>query len=328
MVFGSAEERLRRDAARWFGRMRGPNAFRYNSKFKAWLDADPSHRIAYDRLSATWGLSSLLSQSRAAEARLQVAATQTGVPSWLPVALAALLLAILALAFAVMLAWRPISRTDVLATALGQRRTLVLSDGSRLVLDADSAVAPEMSARQRGVRLVRGRARFVVAAGSAPFVVTADSAVVSAHATTFDVDRIAANRVDIALLQGTIDIGRSRGFHLLPPARLVRLSGGQDASLRGGRLSLVARPQSPIAPDWTMAPLAFERTPISDALVEVNRYSPRRIRLGSPDLAGLRITGVFDAVPTTELAQALARALGLSLSTAPNGDLVLNRRAV
>jgi hypothetical protein len=40
----------------------------------------------------------------------------------------------------------------------------------------------------------------------------------------------------------------------------------------------------------------------------------------------LEITGVFDTSASSDLAQGLARALDLSLATAPNGDFVLSRR--
>ncbi len=327
MVFWSVEERLRREAARWFGRMRGSNAFRHNRRFKAWLDADPRHRATYERLVSRWDASYLLTQSETVESYLRPSASRSGGPARIALALAALILAIAALGLALLIGVHARSHAVELASAIGQRRTLVLADGSRLVLDADSAVSPEITAGRRTVRLLRGRARFAVANAVAPFVVLAGDAVVTAHGTEFDVDRVAADQVDIVLIQGAVDIARRRPLSLLGPERLLRLSGHERASLRKAAILVSPRGEPASAQDWTVGPLSFVQTPMGEALVEANRYSLRKIRLASPDLATLQITGVFDKEASGDLAQGLARALDLSLATSPNGDWVLSRRA-
>jgi len=307
--------------------MRGSNAFRYNSQFKAWLEKDPRHRVTYDRLVARWDTSYLLKQSDVAKPYLQTPRPRFGGPAWLTPRLAALVLAVAALGMGLLVRVGGPSRGSVLASTIGQRKNLVLADGSRLVLDVDSAVVPQITARVRTVRLLRGRARFTVAAAAAPFVVLAGDAVVTAHGTEFDVDRGGADQIDVVLIQGTVDIARRHRFGFLGPERLIRLSGRQSASFRGSRVSVAPLASPPSARDWTAGPLSFEQAPIGDVLLEANRYSQRKIRFGSPDLARLKITGVLDTGTSPELAEALARTLGLSLATAPNGDLVLSRRA-
>jgi transmembrane sensor len=166
----------------------------------------------------------------------------------------------------------------------------------------------------------------MVAAAATPFVVLAGDALITAHAREFDVDRVTAERTDVVLMQGAVDIARRPRFGLIRPVRLIRLTGRQRFSLRGPGVQLVQAAPLSSPPDWTAGPLSFDGAPLNDAIVEANRYSVRKIRLGSPDLGRLKITGVFDTDAPQSLAQGVARALGLSLETAPNGDLVLSRQ--
>lgn len=325
MVFWSAEERLRREAARWFGRMRGSNAFRHNRRFKAWLDQDPRHRAAYERLVSRWDAAYLLKGSETVEQYLAPPPSRFGAPLWLAPALAAAVLVALALGLALLVSGYALPRGPVLASAIGQRKSLVLADGSRLTLDADSAVSAQHN--PRAARLLRGRARFAIAAETTPFVVQAGDMVMSAQDAEFDVERLGADRVDIVLNQGAIDIAPRGPFGFATSQRWIHLTGRTRASLHG--TGMTVGPVAPPAPgsDWTSGPLSFDQTPVGEALVAANRYSPRKIRLASPDLGRLQVTGVFDVGASNDLAEGLARALGLSLAVAPNGDWVLSRRA-
>ncbi|WP_204313354.1 FecR domain-containing protein, partial [Klebsiella michiganensis] len=48
--------------------------------------------------------------------------------------------------------------TQRFETAIGEQERLVLSDGSRLMLDADTQVAVSMGEQRRSINLIRGRA--------------------------------------------------------------------------------------------------------------------------------------------------------------------------
>lgn len=309
--------------------MRGPDAFRHNSRFKAWLEKDPRHRETYQRLTGHWDASYRLTSPelvRAATGIREASTRRSRRRIWLVPALTTSLLAVSGAGFALLVRDRDRPPAAVLATELGQQKSLVLVDGSWLVLDADSAVAPSLTAHTRTVRLLRGRARFMVADARTPLFVLAGDVVVTADGARFDIDRLGADRTDVILLRGAIDVARRDRFDLLGPVQQVRLTGRQSLTLRSGSRA-VMKTVAPADPDWTLTPLSFDRTPLGDVLVEANRYSRRKIRLGSPDLASLQITGMFDTEASQGLGQALARTLGLSLETAANGDLVLSRRA-
>lgn len=76
------------------------------------------------------------------------------------------------------------------ATGLAQTRTVVLPDGSRVTLNAMSAIGVDYSPQARQVVLIEGQAYFEVAADpSRPFEVRAGGIGVLALGTAFDVDR-------------------------------------------------------------------------------------------------------------------------------------------
>ena len=77
-------------------------------------------------------------------------------------------------------------------------------------------------------------------------------------------------------------------------------------------------------PRWPEGRLAYEGAPLGRILDDAARYSSRRIRLAEPDLAMLRVTGVFSVRYPDVLADKLAAALGLKAIHSP-GEIILTR---
>src|SRR5258708_24248903 len=74
------------------------------------------------------------------------------------------------------------------ATAIGERKPVTLTDGSKVLLNTDSRIQIDYSAEQRIVRLLQGEAFFEVAHNRArPFLVYAGANVVRAVGTAFSV---------------------------------------------------------------------------------------------------------------------------------------------
>jgi transmembrane sensor len=78
----------------------------------------------------------------------------------------------------------------VYATAVGERRTLTLEDGSTVELNSRSRIRVRFAKSQRDVELLEGQVLFHVAKDSSrPFVVHSDTLSVRAVGTKFDVNR-------------------------------------------------------------------------------------------------------------------------------------------
>jgi transmembrane sensor len=90
------------------------------------------------------------------------------------------------------------------ATDIGEHRSIALSDGSTVDLNARSKLRIEFSAGERLVELLEGQALFQVAKDkSRPFIVKSGDATVRAVGTQFDVDRKATGTT-VTVLEGRV----------------------------------------------------------------------------------------------------------------------------
>ena len=93
---------------------------------------------------------------------------------------------------------------DDYRTAIGERRVITLSDGSKLSLDADSEVTVRYGKHDRSLHLLKGQARFDVAHDKTrPFSVVAGSQKVIATGTAFNID-MAGPKVLVTLIEGHV----------------------------------------------------------------------------------------------------------------------------
>nr|WP_240196423.1 FecR domain-containing protein [Stenotrophomonas lactitubi] len=172
-------------------------------------------------------------------------------------------------------------------TAIGERRSVLLADGSRIELDADSHLQVRSHLRSRRTVLVSGRARFDVAPSRwRRFQVDAGPVQVRNYGTVFDVDR-RGDRSEVRLWRGKVGVrvaGRDGEQRLHPGQQLLAGTGP------------VQQPQ-PIAAgsgEWTEGRLQFAQTPLGEVVRSLQRYHRGAIVLDEPGLATLQVSGVFD----------------------------------
>ncbi len=147
------------------------------AEFGAWLAADPAHARAYADIAGCSRRrgSCVLPAGRRGASRGRA----RGGMGRLLAACVALLVWIGDLAI--------VLRADH-RTGVGQRRTAILADSSRVELDGNSAIAVRFEPGRRRVTLLAGEAWFEVAPDTArPFVVEAAGRIVTALGTAFDV---------------------------------------------------------------------------------------------------------------------------------------------
>ena len=313
------------EASEWFVRMRGPDADSARPAFDTWL-ADPLNAAAYDEITAIWTKTEMGHWAPVVQDhKRKVKQTHAqSVARRRPRAVAALL-AVFLLAGTASLVWiRPFGAANVpptlIASKVGEIRTERLPDGSTVVLDTDTRITLLFSPGERRITLAGGRARFDVAHDSArPFIVEAGGRTITARGTLFDVG-LGAGGLDVTLLRGSIDV-----------APLSRHGDSATVRMMPGQVLHAATPLTAPAiissselPRWPEGRLAYEGAPLGRILDDAARYSSRRIRLAEPDLAMLRVTGVFSVRYPDVLADKLAAALGLKAIHSP-GEIILTR---
>ena len=278
-------------------------------ELQAWLDADGEHRLCFASVEEMWSLSGEAAASEGVRAMRTeaLAARPQGEGArtrrW---ALAASL-AVLVLggsAGALLLAKGEgasgAGPARIYRTAVGERATITLADGSRLALNTASAVAVDYGGRNRALKLISGEAWFDVAKDpSRPFVVSAGDHRVTAVGTSFDV-RLEPAGLRVAVVEGRVAVDAVGHGHLSDVSAGERMDVVGDAA--------VVRPSGPLAGDWREGRLEFASATLSEVVAEMNRYRRKPIVVADPAAARLRISGVFysgegsgflDALPMT-----------------------------
>lgn len=320
---GCAEDpRVLAEAEDWFARLRTSNCPPgERARFERWR-AEPAHAAAYARTERLWrgigGLSEHAELRRMAAEALAATDPRRARRRRVPLALAASLAACLVLLGGWL--WLRPSAPVVHATAPGQRDTVVLEDGSRLLLNGDSAVAVRYGRRGRDLVLERGEALFEVAHDAGrPFRVQAGDGEVTALGTRFQVRRQPA-RVTVTLLEGRVAVAR-------PDTRArLTLAPGEQAVLADGAPIATRRVDAEAASSWTRGRLLFRAAPLAEVVEEVNRYAARPLRLADPTLGATPVSGTFPIGDSPSVALALQALLPVRADLSGPDGIVLSRR--
>lgn len=320
-------------AASWYARLSAADCnAEERARFAEWFSSDGSHAEAFFQIKRAADATARLAQADPRLAALADAAL-AGNDAWGKHRSAKRSQWAWGLAAGVLLClgvlrWAPSPESTPLesatySTAL-ERRAVTLSDGSRVQLDAGSAIRVDMYAARRAIHLERGRAYFKVAHDAArPFAVTADGVRTVALGTAFQVQQNDGGVV-VTLLEGSVlvsDVSRQL------PDWEEKLIPGDQLFVRGAHAPPerhvvdVARVSS-----WTRGRHVFEHMPLADAVAEINRYSERKLRLGDASLGALEVGGSFVMGDTEQIARAIATALPVDVVAAGPKEIILFRR--
>lgn len=299
-------------ASAWCLRLsEGALAIDEQSAFDAWIDADPDNLDAFERTVRMWQrFGEAATSPELIEVRERALATyrrrnqaRWAVRSGSRRALWSIA-ACLVLAFVASVLWLQ-SQSDIYRTAVGERRIVVLADGSRISLDAATRVDVRLEKDRRVLVLRQGRAKFDVARDPfRPFSVSAGDKTVVATGTSFSVELL-RRRMHVVLYEGQVAVMEARARGRAPvPVALKGDRGAADRLLSPGSELVAGLSQSTasVAPtdvarslSWEVGQLAFIDEPLASAVERVNRYVARRIALADARAARLEINGVFNS---------------------------------
>ena len=279
-----------------------PSDVEIKAEIARWRAEDPTHERAWVRVNRVWELSGECSPNH--PLHLPANSETIGSRRWsgLAGAIAASVALVLALPEVVL-----DSRADY-TTGTAVTKTIVLADGSKVVLAPQSALAVHYSQVRRQITLLRGKAFFdVVHNASAPFTVRAGKDQVSDLGTAFDVSE-GRNAVKVSVARGAVQV--TRDGRMLAP--ILRAGEELRAPLNEQNME-IRRVDSDQPGNWRYGRLLADNMPISDLLDEVGRNYTGTIVLRRPDLGEKRVTGIFDlSNPEAALASA-ARPFGVKV---------------
>lgn len=316
-----------RNAEEWLARLHSPARSPQDEEaFERWRAADPEHAAAYAEVeylhrNAARLAGDPLLRAVARAARRDLVRRAPARPSrsrWAAVGLAAC--ALLAIGVTQMVAHPDPPVGQILSAGVGLPHTVTLDDGTQVALDAQTSLLVRFDVRRREVIVRNGRAQFRVAHDATrPFVVMADDNVIHDVGTTFQVSRQASG-VTIGLLEGRVSISRATSGHRwtseLAPAQQLHV----DADGQAGQVMPL---DVASARGWTRGELAFDGRRLDDLLRSMNRYSATQLRLGTPALASMKVSGSFHAGDQEALARALAQGWNLRVERTGAHELTL-----
>ncbi len=320
-------EPIRAEAAVWLARLHSDQrSEEMERNFRDWLAGNAQRAAAFERMTNTWEATGALRSRPAAVAPEAPKAQPRRGIRWIAATqvLAAAAVLVVLIGFAIQfLPHSQAPQVTVFETRLGERRSLQLEDGSRLVLNTDSHVSVTFTADSRIIDLTRGQARFEVAKDPArPFIVRAGGKQIVARGTQFDV-RWTEERLAIVLFEGRVSVLPAQQSPSRPG---IRMTPGDRLLFEQPALAIKSAPDLEREEAWVAGRAIFERTPLREAVAEINRYARRPLQLGDPSLAELPISGTFSVDDVDAFARALADVLSLRVDD--TGDsLVLFKRA-
>jgi transmembrane sensor len=359
------------EACEWFIECRAgdlDNAAR--AEFDRWLRKSPEHQSAYLEIAAIWNegptlgasnrwdLDELVAQAAEDPANIiawertratshtpqsvpnrietneRITAAVTGRRRLFAIA-ASVLLATAALATYIL------TSSGVYATALGEQRSLPLSDGSTVELNSLSKIRVGYSEHERTVDLLQGQALFHVAKDSTrPFIVRIGQTRVRAVGTQFDVYRKPDGTV-VTVVEGRVAILNEghpsgpkhegeQGLRDPAPGAAVAefaqqegegaifLSAGEQITVSPRRAARrTVHPNLAGATSWTQRQLVFDSASLVDVAEEFNRYNERKLVIDPAALETLHVSGVFSSTDPASLIRFLRDRPSLRVTETP-----------
>ncbi|WP_262071853.1 FecR domain-containing protein [Stenotrophomonas sp. Marseille-Q5258] len=309
-------------AAHWVARLEAPDCSRAErDAFEHWLAEDPGHVRAWVQAETLHQQMGQLANDpwvRAGTAR----SARPRRARWLPaVAIAASLCLAVGLVWAWVTDRQPTPQHYANATHLPQQRTL--ADGSRVTLDAGAAMTTRFGLRQRHITLDRGRIQLQVAPSRRPLRVQAGNSTIEDIGTTFQVERWQDNRIDVALLDGAVEVRSdgTQGGHLM-----LSQPGQQLQVQASGQITPGPTLPQGTADAWLDGRLVFDATPLQTVVERMNRYHATPMVIADPAIAALAVSGTFRAEDRAGLLAALEQGWSITGQQRADGALELRRR--
>jgi ferric-dicitrate binding protein FerR (iron transport regulator) len=194
-------------------------------------------------------------------------------------------------------------------TDAGQRATVVLADGSRVVLAPQTTLSVGAGfGRDTREVFVRGEAYFdVTTSARAPFLVHTGPITTRVLGTSFDVKRYPDDaHVRVVVRSGKVVVRSARASLLLSAGMVGRITDSGGVASKVGDASQYA--------GWTTGGLRFVNIPVPDMLRQLGQWYGVTFKLSDSTLAHRDITITYEHVTAEQAISMLERVLNVKAS--------------
>jgi transmembrane sensor len=296
-------------AAAWAVRVGDPEFADWDG-FTAWLERDPAHAAAYDRVAAA-----VADATEAVASHVAPLAANDDAPAprlFLRRGAVAAVAAVLVIATSIGL-WPGQGGMQTIATAPGETRLIALADGSSIELAGDSRIALD-SDNPRFAALEQGRGLFTITHDeSDPFVLDVGTDRLVDAGTVFDVQLRAAALV-VAVAEGAVIFNPATQDVRIEPGQLLESARGTDRFV----VRAIAREQ---VGEWRTGRLTFESVSIAQLAADLTSMSGIAFA-AAPASAGVEVSGSLLIAPIRADPASLGPLLGLDVRRSGSGWVI------
>ncbi|WP_415878270.1 FecR family protein [Methylomonas sp. TEB] len=295
-------------AVAWFIRLRADNVNNDDrTSFEHWLNLAAEHRDAFNEVCAMWGDTDLL-KSLSISAKVHGIAPKRSkkryINTRMPLALAACLVLAVSLSGQI----RILSKADY-SSAIGERKTVLLEDGSTAMLNTDSAIAVNMKDGERSVELFKGEVFFDVKPDPRrPFLVHADHSTTRVLGTRFFVNQRKEND-EIKVLSGRVEVSENQIWK--DP---VVLGENETVTAYEASLGQPKKLDSKLSTSWINGFLVYENETLEAVIETINRYRPGMVLFRDDSLRQLKINGRLSIRESHDMLKVLQRTMNVKMT--------------
>lgn len=306
----ATQARTERQAARWLASLHSDRCDEHErARFRTWLNADARHAAAFEELTSAW--------------ELVGAAHHSAAPIPVMVSRRKLLLTGGAALTAAAGGFVAVSAgAEDYETGVGERRSIILADRSKVLLDADSHLRVRTRDDGCDATLKRGRAHFDLGArASGALTVHAGNCNLRIDRGSFAVETEDGRAGRIIMLSGSAQLqvgeGSGQSAMTLDTAHMFEESSTKIAPVADATVERFTA--------WRNGRAIFSNDSIAQAVATMNRYDRQRLRVEDQRIADLRISGTFRLGDNAAFADALRAMLPVDVAV-EDGSLLLKGR--
>lgn len=215
-------------------------------------------------------------------------------------------------------------------TGVGERRSVVLADGTVVRLSPETTLRVHFSRSERRIDLTRGNALFRVAKNPAkPFLVETGRARVRVIGTAFGVDR-RSDSVVVTVEEGRVAVAERLTEPSSPVARtpspVAEISLGPDQQVivpQVGSMGQVRKVDSHRELSWAEGRLVFDHDSVAEVVQQFNRFNRTQIKILDPQLATRPVSAVFNVSDPEAFVNFLESVTNIRVTRASHDTIVI-----
>lgn len=286
-------------ASEWFALVHGGTPTpAERDELAQWLAADPRNAQAYAHLEKVWAATALLAPP-------VMQAPKLSRRRFVGFAAAASVAVVATSASTLWLKGVSSPFADV-RTAVGERRSVQLPDGSTVELAGNSALNLNFSPTQRAVELLQGEAFFsIVPKAAGEFSVQTQAGRVLTNEADFCLSCDGAN-AQLSVSRNTVRV--------MTPSQQTDLGEGLSLHFSAIQTGAIQRAELEQVLAWRNGRLVFFDTPLLTVVNQLQRWREGKIFIPDPQLAARRVSLILNLNRPDQMLDVLSKALAVRMT--------------